>query len=135
MSINDNGYLWVTNTENLKDGGYLKMDVYYAGEIIPVIIIRHKGKCFAYRNRCLHMPRELDCIEDKIFDESGQYLRCSMHGIVYEPTTGETASDLCYGKQLTAIELMENEQGVWITDRRVQPLVARSNEHATQSDK
>src|SRR5487761_2055661 len=105
MLTNNNEYLWLTTSENLRDGSYLKLDVYYAGEIIPVVVIRYQGKCFAYRNRCLHMPRELDCIEDKIFDESGQYLRCSMHGIVYDPTTGESVSDICYRKRLTTIEL------------------------------
>ena len=124
MLTNNNENLWVSTSENLRDGCYLKKEVYYAGEIISVIVIRHKGKCFAYRNLCLHMPRELDCIEDKIFDDSGQYLRCSMHGIVYDPSTGESASEICYKKRLTPIELMENEQGIWLIDRRVRPLTA-----------
>ena len=116
--------LWVTNSEELSDGAYLTMDVSYAGEAISVIVFRYRGKCFAYRNLCVHMPRKLDCLEDMIFDESGQYLRCSMHGIVYEPSTGSSVSEICHGERLTSIELMENEQGVWIIDRRAQKLAS-----------
>jgi nitrite reductase/ring-hydroxylating ferredoxin subunit len=120
MSINENDKLWVADPEELGEGHYVTLDVNFAGENTSVIVFRFKGKCFAYRNLCVHMPRPLDCIEDMIFDESGKYLRCSMHGIVYDPSTGESVSEICHGKQLTPIELTEDERGIWIVDRRVQ---------------
>jgi nitrite reductase/ring-hydroxylating ferredoxin subunit len=119
----DESRLWVTSSDKLVKGNYLQMDVLYAGEQIPVVIFRHKGKCLAYRNRCLHMPRKLDCELNTIFDFSGEYLRCSMHGIVYEPISGESISTMCNGERLTPIELVEDEHGVWIVDRRVSALV------------
>ena len=122
-TINDEP-IWVANSEILRDGSYLTMDVSYTGEIISVIVFRYKGECFAYRNLCVHMPRKLDCMEDMIFDESGQYLRCSMHGIVYDPGTGISASEICHGERLTSIEVTENDQGVWIIDKRVQKLAS-----------
>jgi nitrite reductase/ring-hydroxylating ferredoxin subunit len=120
MSITENEKLWVAAAEEIREGHYLTVSVAFAGENISVIVFKFKGKCFAYRNLCVHMPRQLDCVEDMIFDESGQYLRCSMHGIVYDPTTGESVSEICHGKRLTPIELMEDERGIWIVDRRVQ---------------
>ena len=65
------------------------------------------------------MPRELDCERDMIFDETGQYLRCSMHGIVYEPRTGESVSTMCNGERLTSVRVIEDEEGIWFNDKRV----------------
>jgi nitrite reductase/ring-hydroxylating ferredoxin subunit len=114
--------LWVATSEQLAEGAYLRMAVAYTGEPISVLVFRHKGRCLAYRNRCVHMPRELDCEKDGIFDAAGEYLRCSMHGIVYNPLTGESVSSICTGQRLTPIGIVEDEAGVWIEDMRVKPL-------------
>ncbi len=84
-----------------------------------MFIFRHQGRCIAYHNLCVHMPRKLDCESNVIFDETGQFLRCSMHGIVYEPLTGASISSICNGERLTSIEIEEDQEGIWITDRRV----------------
>jgi len=114
--------LWVTFSEKIDNGGYMELDVSYAGEQISVVLFRYKGKCYAYRNLCRHMPRKLNCESKVIFDLTGQYLRCSMHGVVYEPTSGESVGTMCSGERLTPIELIEDDDGIWITDRRVTPL-------------
>jgi nitrite reductase/ring-hydroxylating ferredoxin subunit len=109
--------IWVATSEQLAEGGYLRTSIGYAGETIAVVVFRYKGQCLAYRNLCVHMPRELDCEQDMIFDETGQYLRCSMHGIVYDPLSGECASEICAGKKLTPIALVEDADGIWFNDR------------------
>jgi nitrite reductase/ring-hydroxylating ferredoxin subunit len=115
--------LWVAPSEQLAEGAYLRMAVAYTGEPISVLVFRYKGRCLAYRNRCVHMPRELDCEKNGIFDATGQYLRCSMHGIVYDPLTGESVSSICNGQRLTPIGIVEDEAGVWIEDMRVRSLM------------
>jgi nitrite reductase/ring-hydroxylating ferredoxin subunit len=59
--------------------------------------------------------------KNTVFDATGKYLRCSMHGIVYDPVTGASVSSICTGERLTPIGIMEDEQGIWIMDRRVKP--------------
>jgi nitrite reductase/ring-hydroxylating ferredoxin subunit len=115
--------LWVAASEQLAEGAYLRVAVAYTGEPISVLVFRYKGRCLAYRNRCVHMPRELDCEKNGIFDATGQYLRCSMHGIVYDPLTGESVSSICNGQRLTPIGIVEDEAGVWIEDMRVRSLM------------
>ncbi len=115
--------LWVGTSEQLAEGGYLRKDVEYAGEPISVVVFRYQTKCLAYRNLCVHMPRELDCEKSTVFDATGQYLRCSMHSIVYDPMTGVSVSSICNGERLTSIGILEDEQGIWIMDRRVKPLM------------
>mgnify|MGYP000004674010 CR=1 FL=1 len=68
------------------------------------------------------MPRRLDCEKDMIFDAARENLRCSMHGIIYDPITGESLSTMCTGEKLTPVRMQEDEEGVWIIDKRVKPL-------------
>ena len=117
MPSNGDQRIWVAASEQLEEGEYLRTSIGYAGETIAVVVFRFKGQCLAYRNLCVHMPRELDCEKNAIFDETGEYLRCSMHGIVYDPLSGESVSEICAGKRLTPISLVEDAQGIWIADR------------------
>ncbi len=103
------------------EGAYRRVDVTYMSEACSVVVFRHKGECLAFRNLCVHMPRRLDCEKDMIFDLSGEYIRCSMHGIIYDPLSGESRSEICRGKKLTTVKVDENEAGIWITDKRVMP--------------
>lgn len=121
MSINSNKRLWICNSEQLAEGVYRRMEVTYSGKPSSVLVFRFNGQCLAYRNLCVHMPRELDCEKNTIFDMTGQKLRCSMHGIVYDPVTGESLSTMCNGERLTSVRTQEDEQGVWIRDKRVKP--------------
>lgn len=115
-------HIWLCHSEQLKEGEYLRAEINYASEPASVVVFRHKGECMAYRNLCVHMPRRLDCEKDMIFDDTGQYLRCSMHGIVYDPATGKSISTMCNGDRLTPVKVQENERGVWIVDKYVRPL-------------
>lgn len=114
--------LWIGPRDRIAEGAYLKIDVRYDDVPVSVVVFRRGGECRAYKNLCVHMPRTLDCEQDVIFDASGRYLRCSMHGIVYDPRTGESLSEICRGQRLTAIDLVEDEAGIWIADRHVRPL-------------
>lgn len=114
--------IWVCHSAQLEEGNYLRVDVVYADEPSSVVVFRYKGSCLAYRNLCVHMPRRLDCEKDMIFDDTGQSLRCSMHGIIYDPITGESMSTICKGDKLTPVKVQEDDDGVWIFDKRVKSL-------------
>lgn len=115
--------LWVCSSDQLVEGSYRRIEASYSGETSSVIVFRYKGSCLGYRNLCVHMPRELDCEKDMIFDATGRNLRCSMHGIVYDPITGRSISTMCTGQQLTPVRILEDEEGIWINDKRVKQLV------------
>lgn len=117
--INSNKRIWVCQSEQLVEEAYQRIEVNYAAKPSSVIIFRWQGQCLAYRNLCVHMPRELDCEKDMIFDATKKNLRCSMHGILYDPITGESISVLCQGERLTPVKVLEDEEGIWIVDKRV----------------
>ena len=118
MSDSDEGFPLCTSSE-LLEGHHLKRDILFEGNPQTILVIRFKGLPYAYLNRCVHMPRALDCLSDVIFDETGQRLRCSMHGIVFEPATGTSLSVICEGDRLTAIEIAESAGRIVATDYRV----------------
>jgi nitrite reductase/ring-hydroxylating ferredoxin subunit len=111
--------LWACRSDALRDGAHLKLDVIFSGKPASLILFRYEGQCFCYLNLCVHMARPLDCEEDIIFDPTGRHLRCSMHGIVFDPATGESLSTICAGQRLTAVKFLEDEEAIWIKDRRV----------------
>ena len=115
--------IWVTSSEQLDEGDYLYRDCQFRGQATSIFVFRHKGICKAYRNLCVHMPRTLNCEANTIYDETGENLRCSMHGIIYDPETGESLSTMCSGQKLTSIKVVEDEQGIWIQDKRIKLLI------------
>jgi len=106
-------------SEALADGRHLKVKLRFEGREEECLLVRFDGKCYAYINRCVHMPRPLDCEKDLVFDHTGRYLRCSMHGMVYTPETGTSISTMCEGEQLRAVAVYEEDGLVGIDDYRV----------------
>ncbi|MCB1926585.1 MAG: Rieske 2Fe-2S domain-containing protein [Rhodocyclaceae bacterium] len=106
----------------LAEGCHLKFSIRFEGRDEECLLIRFGGKAYAYVNRCVHMPRPLDCEQDLVFDPSGRYLRCSMHGIVYAPETGTSISTMCEGQRLRAVAVYEEGGDVGIADFRVSAL-------------
>ena len=67
------------------------------------------------------MPLRLDCESPVIFDLGKNKLKCSMHGIIYDPETGESLSPtMCTGEKLTPIEVEEDGAGIWLADKDVE---------------
>ena len=109
----------VCASEALAEGQHLKLKIRFEGRDDECLVLRFEGKVYAYINRCVHMPRRLDCEQNSVFDHSGRYLRCSMHGIVYAPATGTSLSAMCEGEQLRAVDVYEEGGEVGFADFRV----------------
>ena len=98
--------------------GKFSFAIQYRGIRRDAILVRFEGLVYGYLNQCVHMPRPLDCEHNNIFDETGRYLQCSMHTICYDPVTGESLSEICAGKKLTALQVREEEEWVYLVDKR-----------------
>ncbi|MBS1144948.1 MAG: Rieske (2Fe-2S) region [Proteobacteria bacterium] len=103
----------------LANGQYRKLALVFEGREEECLLLRFDGQVYAYLNRCVHMPRRLDGEVAEIFDETGRYLRCSMHGIVYTPQSGTSVSAMCEGEQLRAVTVYEEDGTVGLADFRV----------------
>jgi nitrite reductase/ring-hydroxylating ferredoxin subunit len=110
---------YVCPSQSLVDGRHIKVKMTFEGRPEECLLVRFDGQPYAYINRCVHMPRALDCEQDAVFDETGRFLRCSMHGIVYTPQTGTSVSAMCEGEQLRAVSLYEEDGEVGLADFRI----------------
>jgi nitrite reductase/ring-hydroxylating ferredoxin subunit len=98
--------------------GRHRFRVLWRGEERGALLVRFGGVVYGWLNRCVHMPRELDCESSRVFDDSGTMLRCSMHGITYRADTGECLSPICTGAALTPVRVEERDGQVWLVDKR-----------------
>ncbi|HNX70365.1 Rieske (2Fe-2S) protein [Rivihabitans pingtungensis] len=80
----------------------------------PGIAVRFRGQVYAYVNTCAHVPVELDLVAGDVFDISGQYLVCAMHGAYYDPQTGRCLGGPCPGRRLTPLTVIERDGQVWL---------------------
>jgi nitrite reductase/ring-hydroxylating ferredoxin subunit len=112
----------VCPSEALGEGHHIGIEVRYEDAVQAVILFRYQGRVFAYLNRCLHMGHALDAESPSIFDDNAEYLRCSVHGAVYNPATGECGSTLCNGERLRPVRLTETDGAIYITDKRARPV-------------
>ncbi|UTH74067.1 Rieske 2Fe-2S domain-containing protein [Chromobacterium sp. IIBBL 290-4] len=76
--------------------------------------VRYNGKVYAYLNRCCHIPVEMDLQDGRLFDLTGHYLICSMHGARYVPDSGYCSWGPCRGQSLTPLEIIEENGQVWL---------------------
>jgi nitrite reductase/ring-hydroxylating ferredoxin subunit len=102
-------------------GPAVGFDVRFAGLTCTAFAVRYHGRPYAYLNRCSHVAMELDGGSGRIFDETGRWLSCHVHGAVFDPPTGACAGGPCRGG-LVPIQLSEFDGVVhWHTAYNLKP--------------
>ena len=115
--------IWVAHSDQLQNRDVLIVECIYMSRPSSVLVFRYENECFGYLNKCVHMPFRLDCEHKQVFDFNKDKIKCSMHGIIYEPTTGVSLSPtMCTGEKLTPICIAEVDGGIWIYDEKIEPL-------------
>jgi len=108
MSVmQDNKLKTIGSLDDLRKVSYLTRKIIFKGKAGSALVFWFDGKAYSYLNHCMHMHRQLNCEQDAIFDETGKLLRCSMHGFVFDPKTGECQSPVCLGQRLQSLRLQE----------------------------
>jgi nitrite reductase/ring-hydroxylating ferredoxin subunit len=96
--------------------------VCYLGRACRAFAIRHEGRACAYLNRCTHVPVEMNDRQGRFFDDTGRWLRCAVHGALYQPDTGDCVLGPCRGGLLTLTLSEEGGMIHWHTAPLLQPL-------------
>ncbi|MCB1890183.1 MAG: Rieske 2Fe-2S domain-containing protein [Rhodocyclaceae bacterium] len=103
---------------DLDDGGAgVRFEVRVAGRREPAFVVRFGGRVFGYLNRCAHVPTELDWIDGQFFDADRRWLMCATHGAIYDPATGRCAGGPCRGGGLVPVEVVEQDDAVFVLER------------------
>lgn len=95
----------ICTLEALQSRAYLTRRITLKGRPASAIVFMFAGDAYSYVNLCMHMQRPLNCERDTIFDETGRFLRCSMHGFIFDPETGACLSPVCAGQRLQSLRL------------------------------
>jgi nitrite reductase/ring-hydroxylating ferredoxin subunit len=91
--------------QELQGVRYLTRRITFKGQSGSALVFWFDDQAYSYVNHCMHMHRPLNCEQDAIFDDTGKRLRCSMHGFIFDPKTGECQSPVCLGQRLQALRL------------------------------
>lgn len=109
----------ICTRHELNESSYLTRKIYFKKKPVSVLIFAFEGIAYSYINHCMHMHRPLNCERDAIFDETGLYLRCSMHGFIFDPKTGECQSPVCFGQRLQALRLEEIDGTLYFAEKHL----------------
>jgi nitrite reductase/ring-hydroxylating ferredoxin subunit len=112
-------YKPICTRHELQGVSYLMRNILLKNKPVSAIIFAFEGSTYAYVNHCMHMHRPLNCEQDAIFDETGLYLRCSMHGFIFDPKTGECQSPVCLGQRLQSLRLQEIEGTLFFAEKHL----------------
>ena len=109
----------VCSRRELHEASFLVRHIHFKKLSTSAIIFAYEGMAYAYVNQCMHMRKPLNCEQDAVFDETGKYLRCSMHGFIFDPKTGECQSPVCFGQRLQAIRLEEIDGTLYFAEKHL----------------
>jgi len=103
----------------LNESSFLIRSICFKNQPTTAIIFAFEGVVYAYINHCMHMHKPLNCEQDAVFDETGKYLRCSMHGFIFDPKTGECQSPVCLGQRLKSLRLEDRNGLLYFTEKHL----------------
>lgn len=111
------------STRLVDQGPGLRFDVDASGEPASAFVVRHRGRVFAYLNRCAHVAMELDWIAGAFFDSEGETLICATHGAAYDPANGRCVGGPCAGRGgLKPLQVCERDGVIyWRPEPAVRP--------------
>ncbi len=109
----------ICSLEDLRTVSYLTRRITLKNRPGSALVFLFEGQPYSYVNHCMHMHRPLNCERDAVFDETGKYLRCSMHGFIFDPKTGECQSPVCLGQRLQALRLEEVDGVLFFTEKHL----------------
>ncbi|MDR3413959.1 MAG: Rieske 2Fe-2S domain-containing protein [Formivibrio sp.] len=107
----------ICDSAALQDGGLaVRFKARLYGEEPSAFAVRYQGRVYAYLNECVHIPLELDQKPGHIFDMTGQYLVCSVHGAFFAPHNGNCLGGPCRGPGLVPLQVEERCGLVWLKE-------------------
>lgn len=73
---------------------------------VDAFLINFKKHCYAYENSCPHTKVSLNWQPDQFFSFDGLYLECSLHGALFDPSSGTCVRGPCVGESLNKIKIV-----------------------------
>ena len=101
----------------LQDGGVgIRFTVTDGSQELSAFAVRHRGRVYAYLNRCGHLDLELDWLPGQFLSADGNDLVCATHGARYDPANGACLGGPCAGTGLTPVAVVELDGVIRLAD-------------------
>jgi nitrite reductase/ring-hydroxylating ferredoxin subunit len=97
--------IFIQKNSFTKDPSTVKFNFIEGGGNQSGFIIFFDGQYYAYKNKCQHLAVELDWNNNDFFEEEEEFIVCSTHGAIYEPSSGKCLAGPCAGKNLEILNL------------------------------
>lgn len=110
---------------DIVDGAVVGREISDGRRTLPIILLRERGSVHAYLNSCPHAGVRLDWRPDEFRDYTGEFLLCSLHGALFEATTGYCFAGPCRGSRLVALGTVSDSEPVLVI-RDVEKLPGRA---------
>lgn len=94
---------WRGAAADVPPGHTARFRVARADGAVDAFVVNHRGRYYAYVNRCPHVGTPLDLWPNEFLTEDGDRLICSTHGAVFEPASGRCTAGPCLGDSLTPL--------------------------------
>jgi len=107
---------FICSSSELKENQTKGFDVKVARKKIALFVIRREGHVFAYENKCPHTGAPLEWQLDQFLDFNDEFIQCSLHGALFKVNDGLCLRGPCLNESLTAIDIIENADGIYIND-------------------
>ena len=103
--------MWLCGVDELADPDSRGFTLATAQGQLDVVLVKCRGRFYAYRNRCPHTGINLEWRGNQFLDFSGQYVQCATHGALFDPQDGLCLRGPCVGQRLEPLSLV-TESGV-----------------------
>ena len=78
-------------------------------------VVRHRGRVYAYRNECRHIPMTMDWVENRFLSRDRCYIQCATHGARYQIDTGLCVDGPPLGESLRTLPVEEVGDDIVVT--------------------
>jgi nitrite reductase/ring-hydroxylating ferredoxin subunit len=106
---------WRCRTDALQPGQTARFQIERKGKAVAGFIVNHRGRHYAYVNRCPHAGTPLDWFPNEFFTDDGQHLICATHGAVFGPDTGICVEGPCPGARLERLRVERDGASLVVT--------------------
>lgn len=66
-------------------------------------VVKDGNAVFAYVNRCAHVAYPLNYLPDRFLSHDGSVIQCTVHGAIFEKSTGYCIAGPCAGLSLAPV--------------------------------
>lgn len=102
--------------DEVPDGASAGFAVERDGGVRRVLVVRRRGRVFAYENRCPHVGLPLDFTPGQFLNPGRTLIQCANHGALFRIEDGHCVAGPCAGAGLEPFETRVVDGAVYLLD-------------------